>query len=214
MKKPLPDHRPQTRNTEYHRPTEDEVKNLAGHYGFAADFDLASRLNTAYLFEESARCIAEDTPIPDEQTKLLEALRDRCHAVDEVVSKLGSNEIRRLDNGLPYLDQFRKDAHRLYLAAHAALAGIEKGKRQRRWNIRNFVWHLADVWQDGTGNPPTCSYSAGSFVGDFYQFACACARLGAISIAGFGDPGSTIRDILRDRRIYQKKSQTKLPTKK
>jgi hypothetical protein len=202
MKKRLADHGPKAPISEYHRPTYDEVKKLTDDYSFAADFNLASQLEHVYSSEDSVRQAAKDTHL-GEQRKLLVALRDRCHAVEEVVSKLGTEERRRIDNVFPMQDlaPFQRDVHRLYQASQAAVLKMEKGKKQREENIWNFVYHLADVWQDGTEKPPTCGYDdiQGQYVGDFYAFVVQCARLGNIQLSK-GKPGGTIVKILKEWR--------------
>ena len=202
MKKRLANHGPKALISEYHRPTGDEVKKLTDDYSFAADFNLASQLENVYSSEDSVRQAEKDTH-SGEQRKLLEALRDRCHAVEEVVSKLGTEERRRLDNVFPMQDlaKFQQDTHRLYLASQEAVLNMGRGRRQKQENIRNFVWHLADVWLEGTGKPPTCGNDdiQGQYVGDFYAFVVQCARLGDIQLSK-REPGGTIVKILKEWR--------------
>lgn len=63
-----------------------------------------------------------------------------------------------------------------------AVPKMGKWNRQRKENIWSIVSHRADVWRDGTGNPPTCGYDdiQGQYVGDFYAFVVQCAMLGNI----------------------------------
>ncbi len=205
-KKPLPDHRTQARDSGYYRPSEEEVTELAHRYNFKADFPLRDRLEYAYSSEETARNINSDTPTLNEQKKLLEALRDRCLAVEEAVKVLGSDERCFLYDAwpdIPKLSQFQRDSHNMYLAAHAALSGLknQKGKRERQENIWNFVWQLADIWQEGKRTQPTCGHNdiQEIYVGDFYRFVVQCASLGNIQLSK-GDPGGIIAKILEEWR--------------
>lgn len=213
--KPLRDNRPQARKVDYYCPTEEEALALADKYGFKSDYSLREKLEDAYSTEETHRCLSEDTTGIGEQRELLKALRDRCQALEEVVTKLGLEERMRLKvacserlNHEPIdLNHYKAVTHMLYNKALGALSQIsgKRGARQREENIWNFVWFLADVWQIGTEKKPTCNYDGAQerFVGDFYQFVCECAELGSVQLSGSNSPGSTIRSILKERRDRQ-----------
>ena len=213
-KKALLDHRSPGWAVNYYRPTSEDADSLAEKYGFMSDFPLRDRLESAYSGEETVQYHAEHNYPLSEQKELLKALHKRCHAVEEVIGKLGHKEKKLLaeeDSNLPDLKEFKENAHKVFMASLCALQRIknQKSARPKKRNVWYFVWHLADVWLEGTGKEPTCSYneSKGCFVGDFYPFACECARLGAIKLAVSGDPGPLIRDILRERRSRQNKEE-------
>jgi hypothetical protein len=204
-KRELDDHRPQARGLEHKQVTEDEATELANTYGFKPGFNLRAKLDYAFSSEDSVRCITEDSPALSEQRKHLEALRNRCEALEEVISKLGIPELRLLlDAGADRsLSRLEEDIRRIHLATRVSLVKIRdhKDKRPRQEDIWNFVSHLADIWKEGTNTEPTAGYSDinGCYVGDFYHFACECAELGNITLSS-GDPGALIVKILSERR--------------
>jgi hypothetical protein len=215
-KKPLADHRPQARNAAHHQPMDDEAKELKEKYGFAPDFGLMERLKYGYSSAETAKSIADDIPKLSEQRKHLEELMARCEALREVLSALGVEERRLLLEAFPDLPLSRlgNDTRCLQRASRDALVSIEDERNTRQWqeHVWNFVWHLADVWEEGTGRKATCNYSGSSqsFVGAFYRFVNECAGLGSIKLASFGDSGSLIPNILQVRRLGKKRKDNPL----
>ena len=106
------------------------------------------------------------------------------------------------------LSQVERDLKNLSLASHVALRKMEgeRGTRSKKENIWRFIFHLADLWQQGTGREPTAGYidvsDPGRYVGEFYQFVVRCAALGKVSIST-GDPGGTIVRALKEWRSKQ-----------
>jgi hypothetical protein len=212
-KKPPADHRPQAYKSEHYIPTEEEAQELSSDFRFLSDFDLRRRLEYAYMSEESIRHYGQTEPSISDVRGMLNTLNECCTDLQELVTKLGPVERRLLMDSMletrkSSITELERDLRNLKLASAVALKTIEgeKSNRSKNKHIWNFIYHLADIWQHGTGEQPTTGYAdefnPGRYVGDFYQFIVRCAALGNVTLSN-GDPGGTIVRVLKEWRTKQ-----------
>lgn len=190
---------------------EGQIKALRDRFGFNPDFPLKDQLRDAVRRYESFNPIKDHDVTTERTGNRLRELEKRCAALLEAIEKL-PRRAERLLNDQGFDDYHYEDARRLvrklmFAARYSSKKLKEKSKRKSDTPRINFVYLLADIWEEGTGKGASIGKSDSTEPPGpetFYSFVVESAKIGNIPLADWGASYSIVRDTVKLRRENQK----------
>lgn len=179
-KRELPDH--STKSWASRDPfSPEEAGEIAEEFSIRSDVGFLPRLNDAALWFLTIR----HTPIATlaEQKRLLQAFQKRGKDFLGCLDRLGPAERTLLLNELlpssVDIVRLREALDNVANAATVALQRIpvDRGGRPRRSSaLNNYVYRLAILYKDGTGDAPGIAYDGELYTGPFFRFVTRCLK--------------------------------------
>jgi hypothetical protein len=190
---------------------EGQINALRDRFRFNPDFPLKGRLRDAIRRYASFSLIKDHDVTTERTENRLRELERRCAALLEAIEKL-PHRAELLLNDRGFDDYQYEDARRLVrklmFAAHYSSKKLkEKSKRNPETPRINFVYLLADIWEEGTGKEASIGKSESTEPPGqetFYSFVVESAKTGNVSLADWGTSYSLVRDTLKLRLENQK----------
>jgi hypothetical protein len=214
-KKPLPDRQAKAEESTVYHVSEEEVEPLKRDFSFNSEYPLAGALNAAFITHDSTDYVELHSVTRKELRDTLVELETRSAALNEALEKLPPEAIHVLyDQGFDFdrILTTKELSIDLQCASHYA-EKRKQGKSFRKSNSPriNFVYKLADIWEEGTNKVAKAgsgnTYRPSSKT--FFSFVNRCAEVGHIRLADWGESYSVIRDTLKLRREKRKELQEK-----
>ena len=187
-KKTLPDHSPGP--VDIKAPFSDAFAcELKAEFNIPEFFPMAGKLNDAAYWYQSVLVMSPSKV--SEQRELLKTLHQQAANLDETLSKLGRDEVKRITAVIPDFSRFSLDETicnvlELKRITQRSLEGVSsKPGRPSEVAINVIVSRLYEVYREATDDNGKITYNAysDSYTNPSFKFTCKCLPLLDIHMA-------------------------------